>query len=564
MKSYAELEDVEDEEEDEEAKGEAAEEEEERKGRGRADDGGHGSDTASDPLPDVDEDDETEYQRTHRLVMEPEMLPSGRPAVHHILAHRAIPAGWRTAGQSSSSAFHSSSSLSSPPAPSGLVSTAGVEEEHLSQMEPSVRVLVETSTLLMAHLHHHFFCTFKHMSFLHTAWLPLAALMEEGVKMKIKLSKYLRGDPLVLDGGEDEEEVREELIDSDFTCVDKVLAVREGRRREDIAGVRRFWPAEVQQKSKPAALLPLHSPHHHAQPAASSSAFDARAGREYLVKWSSLPYSASTWERPVDFCDSLKLDQFEQHQQLPTPTRLHSRRLHPTRPPPSAWQKLDEGVAYKGGNVLRPWQVEGVSWLLFNWYHAKGSILADEMGLGKTVQIVACLQHLQEVYCDGPFLVVVPLSTIQHWKREFELWTDMNVVLLQGSKHDRDMIVEYEWSFRDLQSGEERWKGEQVFKFTVCIATYESVLAEQALLSNTQWRCVAIDEAHRLKNSQSKLFKALQSMSAEHRILLTGTPIQNKLAHPHTASACTHKLLCPPADPPACPVSAVRARGQHG
>ena len=52
-----------------------------------------GSDTASDP---VDEDDESEYERTHRLVMEPEMLPSGRPAVHHILAHRATPPHWRT------------------------------------------------------------------------------------------------------------------------------------------------------------------------------------------------------------------------------------------------------------------------------------------------------------------------------------------------------------------------------------------------------------------------------------------------------------------------------------
>ena len=552
VKSYAE---VEDEEVEEEGEGTLAGLEEETKAE-VAVDGAAGSDTASDPLPDVDEDDddEREYERTHRLVMEPQMLPSGRPAVHHILAHRPTPAGWRTPAQPSIPAPHVSSSSSSSSASIHLDlspsagNVDGADEELLGEMDSSVRALVESSSLLMAHLRHHFFCTFKHMSFLHTAWLPLSALMEEGVKMKIKLSKYLRGDTLLLDGEDDEEQVREELIDSDFTCVDKILAAREGRRRDDIAGVRRFWPEEAQQKARSAAVLPLHPQHPHPhQPAPpSSSQSDQRSSREYLVKWSSLPYSASTWERPVDFCDSLKIDQFEQQSALPTPARLHSRRLHPTKPPPSAWQKLAEGVEYKAGNQLRPWQVEGVSWLLFNWHHGKGSILADEMGLGKTVQIVACLQHILSVYAEGPFLVVVPLSTIQHWKREFEQWTDMNVVLLQGSKHDRDMIVEYEWSYRDA-SGEEKWR-DAVYKFHVCIATYESVLAEQTLLSNIQWRVCAIDEAHRLKNKESKLFKALQQMTAEHRILLTGTPIQNKSATPslqqlsHTpTSALSHR-----------------------
>ena len=149
------------------------------------------------------------------------------------------------------------------------------------------------------------------------------------------------------------------------------------------------------------------------------------------------------------------------------------------------------------------------------------------MGLGKTVQIVASLQHMFDVYAEGPFLVIVPLSTIQHWKRELELWTDLNVVLLQGSKHDRDMIVEYEWAFRDA-SGEVKWK-DAAYKFHVCIATYESVLAETALLSRVRWRVTSVDEAHRLKNKDSKLFKALAQINSEHRILLTGTPIQNDM-----------------------------------
>ena len=141
-------------------------------------------------------------------------------------------------------------------------------------------------------------------------------------------------------------------------------------------------------------------------------------------------------------------------------------------------------------------------------------------------------------YAEGPFLVIVPLSTIQHWRREFEQWTDMNVVLLQGSKHDRDMIVEYEWYFRDA-NGEVKWK-DAAYKFHVCIATYESVLSETTLLSKVRWRSCVIDEAHRLKNRESKLFKALSQIKSEHKILLTGTPIQNKSAHQHTPLTTHH------------------------
>ena len=377
VKSYVE---VEDEDEDERGGGGEGGEEEEEKGegviRGAITVVDEGSDTASDPLPYADEDESSldEYERTHRLVMEPEMLPSGRPAVHHILAHRPIPPRWRT--QSTASASPISSSSSSTPSaavddgPVGVDSAeeSRITERMLAEMDPGVRVLVESSSLLMDHLNHHFFCTFKHMSFLHTAWLPLSALMEEGVKMKIKLSKYLRGDSLLLNGDDDEEEVREELIDSEFTCVDKLLAVRDARRRDDIEGVRRFHLIGGGQAkavtSASSAQLPLH--HHHPHQRASSSLVEQRSHHEYLCKWSSLPYSASTWERPSDFCDSLKIEQFEAHTAVPTEREMTGFRLYPTRPPAQSWKKLEEGVEYKGGNLLRPWQVEGVSWLLFN------------------------------------------------------------------------------------------------------------------------------------------------------------------------------------------------------
>lgn len=94
----------------------------------------------------------------------------------------------------------------------------------------------------------------------------------------------------------------------------------------------------------------------------------------------------------------------------------------------------------KNGVVLREYQIEGVNWLIFSWYQRRNCILADEMGLGKTLQVglgkaaqtqsIALLNHFYTVeHIRGPFLVLAPLSTLGHWKREIENSTDLNVVL---------------------------------------------------------------------------------------------------------------------------------------
>lgn len=85
-------------------------------------------------------------------------------------------------------------------------------------------------------------------------------------------------------------------------------------------------------------------------------------------------------------------------------------------------------------------------WLLRCWYNKRGSILADEMGLGKTVQVISFLDHLfQGENIKGPFLICVPLSTIEHWRREIETWTYMNLCVYhdaEGGKESRDVIRE--------------------------------------------------------------------------------------------------------------------------
>lgn len=77
--------------------------------------------------------------------------------------------------------------------------------------------------------------------------------------------------------------------------------------------------------------------------------------------------------------------------------------------------------------------MEGLNWLLFSWYNGHNCILADEMGLGKTIQSLTFVDAVYKYGIRGPFLIIAPLSTIPNWQREFESWTDMNVIVYHGS-----------------------------------------------------------------------------------------------------------------------------------
>lgn len=103
------------------------------------------------------------------------------------------------------------------------------------------------------------------------------------------------------------------------------------------------------------------------------------------------------------------------------------------KPTATAWVKLEESPVYKSNNILRPYQLEGLNWLLFSWYNGHNCILADEMGLGKTIQSLTFVDAAYKYGIRGPFLIIAPLSTIPNWQREFESWTDMNVVVYHGS-----------------------------------------------------------------------------------------------------------------------------------
>lgn len=139
----------------------------------------------------------------------------------------------------------------------------------------------------------------------------------------------------------------------------------------------------------------------------------------------------------------------------------------------------------------------------------------------------------------GPFLIVVPLSTLGNWQSEVEKWIPtMNCVVYTGSAKSREVIRDTEFYFR----GKYGTDGRPMTKFHLLLTTYELVLKDKDILSKINWNFLAVDEAHRLKNigthspfisdsdaADSALHEALKSFETAHRLLITGTPLQNNL-----------------------------------
>ena len=180
--------------------------------------------------------------------------------------------------------------------------------------------------------------------------------------------------------------------------------------------------------------------------------------------------------------------------------------------------------------MLRDYQIRGLNWMLRNYYERRSCILADEMGLGKTVQLVSVCEHLRRhEKVREPFLVVAPLSTLPHWRREFEAWTPMTVCFYHDSgaagttaRDMRGFIRRHEWFHANLPVA--------VPKFDVLVLSFETLMADFEALSALKWSACIVDEGHRLKNNQSRLMLQMQQMSCAWRVLLTGTPLQNNTA----------------------------------
>merc|ERR1719509_252131 len=179
-------------------------------------------------------------------------------------------------------------------------------------------------------------------------------------------------------------------------------------------------------------------------------------------------------------------------------------------------EEVDEQASIMVNGKLKEYQVKGLEWMVSLHNNNLNGILADEMGLGKTIQTISLLTYLMEKKKNmGPFLVIVPLSTLSNWMMEFQKWApSVTCISFKGSPAARRAVQGI------IRSG----------RFNVLVTTYEYIIREKALLSKLRWKYMIIDEGHRMKNHNNKLTVTInQFYTTSHRLLLTGTPLQNKL-----------------------------------
>ncbi|XP_062861371.1 chromodomain-helicase-DNA-binding protein 2 isoform X2 [Trichomycterus rosablanca] len=343
-----------------------------------------------------------------------------------------------------------------------------------------------------------FLIKWKGWSYIHNTWESLDSLTQQKVKGMKKLENFKKKNDelnawLRKASPEDLEfyNCQQELtidLNKQFHIVERVIAVKTGKLQEPSD-----FPSHKTSSNEP----------------------------EYLCKWMGLPYAECTWEDGALLGKKFQscIDSFNNRNNSKTmPSKdckvLKQRpRFVPLKKQPSFIG--DENLQ------LRDYQLAGVNWLAHSWCRCNSVILADEMGLGKTIQTISFLSYLfhqHQLY--GPFLLVVPLSTLTSWQREWATWApDMNVVVYLGDVMSRKTIRDYEWIHQQTKR----------IKFTTLLTTYEILLKDKGVLGNINWAFLGVDEAHRLKNDDSLLYKTLIDFRSNHRLLITGTPLQNSL-----------------------------------
>lgn len=160
--------------------------------------------------------------------------------------------------------------------------------------------------------------------------------------------------------------------------------------------------------------------------------------------------------------------------------------------------------------TLRPYQVEGLSFLNFLKEYGFGGILADEMGLGKTLQVLALLQHMKEKGECGTNLIVVPTSVLPNWQKETEKFLpEMRQLLIYGSRREH--------LFKEIP------------KSDLVITTYALFRRDLEELNKYSYNCVILDEAQNIKNPNTITARSVRKVKANFRVCLSGTPIENNL-----------------------------------
>ncbi|KAL8647938.1 MAG: hypothetical protein Q9210_005265 [Variospora velana] len=209
---------------------------------------------------------------------------------------------------------------------------------------------------------------------------------------------------------------------------------------------------------------------------------------------------------------------------------------------------------------MKPYQLSGLSFLVYLYRNGLSGILGDEMGLGKTLQTLALLQYLKEnrkqaaVLEQRPSLVVCPLSVLSSWIAEARRWApELKVLRFHGPAHERDRMKRvatgeidmfgHETKRNKVKKNERKSKaGKPIIDLDeeletgnevgvdLVITTYECFQSEQGWFKKAfAWNYCILDEGHKIKNHTSNIARALQGLSAEFRLILTGTPLHNNM-----------------------------------
>jgi non-specific serine/threonine protein kinase len=162
--------------------------------------------------------------------------------------------------------------------------------------------------------------------------------------------------------------------------------------------------------------------------------------------------------------------------------------------------------------TLRPYQQRGLAWLAFLESLGLGGVLADDMGLGKTVQLLALMAG--DGAQAGPTLLVCPMSLVGNWQREAERFAPALRV--------------------HVHHGAERTRGKQftaaVRDADLVITTYALAARDAEALGKIAWHRIVVDEAQAIKNAATRQAAAVRALPARHRVAVTGTPVENRLA----------------------------------
>jgi SNF2 family DNA or RNA helicase len=162
-------------------------------------------------------------------------------------------------------------------------------------------------------------------------------------------------------------------------------------------------------------------------------------------------------------------------------------------------------------SALRPYQRYGYDWLWWLRTSKFGGVLADDMGLGKTHQTMALLTAAYESGAAKPSLVVAPASVVDQWQRKI--------------KEHAPLLMPY------LHHGETRLQSAEEFKpLRVVLTTYGLMTRDIETLSQVEWETVVLDEAHLIKTAGTRTARAAKRLRADHRLALTGTPLENRPA----------------------------------